>query len=58
MFFKNYTNMLKSMDLDEGQHYKNEDRENIQETLENYKLQSFEAVDDYSRERTELDAED
>lgn len=57
-FFKNYQNMLRSMSLEEGDDIKTADRSNIKKTIENYKLQSFEAVDKFNEMQGKLDLTD
>ena len=58
MFFRNYQNMLKSMDIAEGYKIKHVDRKSIAKTIENYKFQSFEAVDKFAYQREKYDYKD
>lgn len=50
--------MLRSMSLEEGDDIKTADRSNIKKTIENYKLQSFEAVDKFNEMQGKLDLTD
>lgn len=38
MFWKNYQLMLKRMELEEGDHHHNAERQDIADTIENYKM--------------------
>ena len=50
--------MLRSLDIEEGEKSKEVDRKSIKSTIENYRIQSFEAVNRFQKQRESYDLKD